>query len=127
MIRPKIETGAVLEYDLILINPKFIGDTAMQKQKDMENAMLKAHRDFITGLNESVKILENDIDEADQMEHICTDEWCLATEHYIDELHKNIYSISEPRWAMDEDSKKIKELRKRIKKLYSQFEQMHHA
>lgn len=97
----------------------------MQKQKDMENAMLKAHRDFMNGLEESVVILEKDLGDADEMEHICTDEWCRATENYIDELHKNIYSISEPRFATAEDSEKIKELRRRIKKLYSQFDKIH--
>lgn len=97
----------------------------MQKQKDMENTMLRTHRRFIEGLEESVSILEKDLGEADEMEHVCTEEWCQATEDYIDELHKNIYSISEPRWATLEDSEKIKELRRRIKKLYINYEKIH--
>ena len=96
----------------------------MQKQKDMENIMLKTHRDFIAGLEESTTILEKNIEDAGKMEHICTDEWCMATEDYIDELHKSIYSISEPRWATEEDSKKISDLRKRIKKLYTKYEKV---
>jgi len=97
----------------------------MQKQKEMENTMLRTHRRFIEGLEESIAILENDLGEADEMEHVCTDEWCQATEDYIDELHKNIYAISEPRWVTDEDSVKIKELRRRVNKLYSNYEKIH--
>ena len=50
----------------------------MQKQKDMEDIMLKSHRDFIAGLGKSISILEKDISEAGEMENSCTDEWCLA-------------------------------------------------
>jgi len=97
----------------------------MQKQKDMENTMLQAHRDFIAGLEKSIAILENDLGEVGDMAHVCTDEWCQATEDYIDELHKNVYSISEPRWATAKDSEKIKELRQRLKKLYNKYEKIH--
>ena len=97
----------------------------MQKQKDMENTMLRAHRDYFAGLGESIAILEKDLGEAGKMEHVCSAEWCQAIEDYIDELHKSVYSISEPRWATDEDSRKIKELRQRIKKLYTRFVSLH--
>ena len=93
----------------------------MQKQIDMEQAMLTAHREFITGLEKAIDLLEKDIAEATDMTHICTDEWCKATENVIDELHKSIYSISEPRWLTNEDSKKISNLRKRVKSLYTQY------
>ena len=93
----------------------------MQKQKDMENTMLMTHRNFVEGLDETISMLEKDIGEAGTMEGVCTDEWCRAMEDYIDELHKNVYSISEPRWATSEDSQKIKDLRRRIKKLYNQY------
>ena len=96
----------------------------MQIQKEMENTMLKAHRDFVAGLEESISLLEKDINEAGKMESVCTDEWCQATEDFVDELHKYVYSISEPRWATAEDSKKIKDLRRRIKKLYGKFEKV---
>jgi len=93
----------------------------MLKQKDMERTMLLAHREFMTGLEKSIDMLESDINEATEMDEICTDEWCKSTELYIDELHKNLYSISEPRWADPEDSRKIHELRDRIKKLYAHY------
>lgn len=93
----------------------------MQKQTDMELAMLTAHREFMNGLEKALEMLEKDIAEAGEMSHICTDEWCQATESVIDELHKSIYSISEPRWLSSEDSQKIRDLRQRVKNLYAQY------
>jgi hypothetical protein len=93
----------------------------MQRQKEMENAMLMAHREFVRNLEKSLDILDKDIQEASEMEDICTDEWCYSTDVTLDELHKLVYSISEPRWATEEDSKKIKNLRTRIKDLYAKF------
>ena len=93
----------------------------MRKQKDMEHAMLLAHREFMEQLNKALDVLDSEIKEAKEMEDICTDEWCYSTDVVIDDLHKQVYSISEPRWATEEDSRKIKELRKRIKALYTKF------
>lgn len=98
----------------------------MQKQIDMENAMLMAHRDFVANLEKSLDMLDKDIDEAAEMSQICTDEWCLATEDVIDELHKSIYSISEPRWATNEDSKHIRSLRNRVRDLYAKYKSVKH-
>ena len=93
----------------------------MMRQKDMEQALLLNHRQFVNGLEKSISILENDIHEAEGMDIICTDEWCKATENFIDELHKDIYAISEPRWADTEDSARISRLRKRVKELYVHY------
>ena len=93
----------------------------MMKQKDMEQAMLMNHRQFVDGLEKSIEMLEDDIHEAEGMDKICTDEWCKATENFIDELHKDIYAISEPRWADENDSRKIRELRKRVRDLYVHY------
>ncbi len=93
----------------------------MQQQKEMEAAFGRMHSDFINGLSNSLDVLDKDISEAKEMQHICTDEWCRATEHYLDELAKMVYSISEPRWQSDEDSAKIRQLRERIRDLYLQY------
>jgi IS1 family transposase len=93
----------------------------MQMQKKMELDMLTNHREFVANLEESVVQLDKDIKEAMEMEHICTDEWCRATENVIDELHKAVYSISEPRWATAEDSKKISHLRQMVRDMYVYF------
>jgi hypothetical protein len=93
----------------------------MQRQIEMEETMLRAHREFMINLEKSIELLAQDISEAAEMTEICTDEWCNATENVVDELHKCIYSISEPRWLTEEDSKKISNLRRRVHDLYAQY------
>lgn len=93
----------------------------MKRQIEMEELMLRAHREFMEYLEKSLNLLAKDIDEAKEMEHICTAEWCLATESVLDELAKVIFAISEPRWLSREDSKKISDLRHRIHDMYAQY------
>ncbi|GAB6191602.1 hypothetical protein [Desulfocastanea catecholica] len=93
----------------------------MEQQKRMEESFLRTHRDFIANLTASLDVIGKDINEAKEMQSMCTDEWCQATESYLDELAKMIYSISEPRWLSDEDSDRIRQLRKRIHDLYAQY------
>lgn len=93
----------------------------MKQQKVMEESFLKAHREFITNLTASLELLDKDIGETKEMQRICTDEWCQATETNLDELAKIIFSISEPRWITDEDSKRIRMLRHRIHDLYAKY------
>jgi hypothetical protein len=93
----------------------------MLRQKDMEYSMLLAHRQFITGLEKSIEMLNEDINEVEGIGGECTDDWCKAREDYLDYLHKSVYAVSEPRWAEKEDTQKIHELRNRIKDLYVQF------
>ena len=93
----------------------------MEQQKKMEASFARMHSDFINNLSSSLDVLDKDIGEAKEMHSICTDEWCQATESYLDELAKMVYSISEPRWQSDEDSAKIRQLRERIHDLYAQY------
>ena len=93
----------------------------MKKQKEMEESFQRAHSEFIDKLANAVDQLESDINETANMEHICTDEWCQATETVLDDLAKMIYSISEPRWQSREDSQKIKKLKGRIHDMYAQY------
>ncbi len=93
----------------------------MLRQKDMEDNMLVAHREFITGLEKSLDMLRDEVGEVESISGGCTDEWCRAREDFLDYLHKSIYAISEPRWADKEDSEKIHELRNRVKDLYVYF------
>ena len=96
----------------------------MKRQNEMMESFVMAHREFVKNLERSARLLEKDINEAAEMEKICTDEWCLATEHTLDELTKSIYTISEPRWATDKDSLKIKNLRRSVHDLYANFKRV---
>lgn len=96
----------------------------MERQRQMEDAFLKAHREFISSLDNSLEILQKDILEVEHMEQKCTNEWCEATETYLDDIAKMIFSISEPRWLTKEDSKRIRVLREGVHDLYSHYKQV---
>ncbi len=93
----------------------------MKRQVEMQESMLRAHRDFMENLEKSIALLDKDLAEAREMAHVCTDEWCAAIEGNLDELAKIVFSISEPRWLSQEDSKKISALRHRIHDLYAGY------
>lgn len=97
----------------------------MLRQKDMESSMLRAHRQFITGIEQSLELLSEDIEEIEGIKGECTDEWCKSREDFLDYLHKSIYAVSEPRWAEKEDSDRISGLREKIKNLYNEFKGIH--
>ena len=96
----------------------------MKRQVEMEETMLRAHRDFMTNLEKSIVLLEKELEEAGAVATVCTDEWCLATEGVLDELTKLIFSISEPRWLTKEDSAKLVALRHRAHTLYARYKSL---
>lgn len=94
----------------------------MSMPKDeIQRDMAEAWSIFVAALGKSLSKLEKDIQEAGDMAHECTSEWCEATEHVIDELSNALFSISEPRWLDKAMSDKIKELKYRVYKLYSNY------
>jgi hypothetical protein len=93
----------------------------MKQQKEMIESFLMAHRDFMKGLDNSFQIIERDLKEAADFDTNCTEEWCTTLESTIDELAKFVYSISEPRWLSDKDSKMIRDMRHRIHDIYAKF------
>jgi hypothetical protein len=90
-------------------------------QSIIQDDLVETWRAFIDNLEKSLDVLEKGIDEAVEMSDICTSEWCVATEHVIDELSNSLFSISEPHWSTDEDSKKIKALKRRVHDVYAKF------
>ena len=97
-----------------LIQEKFRADT------------LDAWGAYVTALETSLDDLEKDIEEAAEMSRHCTSEWCEATEHVIDEINDALFTISEPRWASDEDSRRIKALKRRVRELYAKYKAAPH-
>lgn len=93
----------------------------MKKQKEMVESFQMAHRDFIKNLEVSLDILDHDISEAKEVDLVCTGTWCKAIENSIDELSNYLYSISEPRWVSDADSKQLHRMRTRIHDMYTKY------
>jgi len=75
---------------------------------------------LVENLEKSRDLLEKEIDFTSKMVDACTMAWCQATEHAIDEISNSLFSISEPSWSTDEDSKKLKALKKRVHDVYAQ-------
>ena len=93
-------------------------------QMRVQDNVLDSWRVQLRGLEESLELLEGGIKEAAEMANICTDEWCQATEHVIDDLNNALFSISEPHWAPEEDSRKLKDLKKRVHRLYAGYKSL---
>lgn len=87
-------------------------------QMNAETSILKGWRTLVTNLEESLDSLERGIKEAEAMDAVCTPEWCRSNERIMDELNNRLFSISEPTWSTDEDNKRLKDLRRRLKNLY---------
>lgn len=82
----------------------------------------KAWQAWLDGLDETLEEVDECLEQASDVQEICTDEWCEATDTLLDDLNHVLFSISEPKWTSQEDSQKIKDLRKRARKLYERFE-----
>ena len=80
--------------------------------------MNEAWNTYAKELEKSPAMIEKYIEEAKEIAGVCTDEWCNATEHVLDELEDAIFSISEPRWFSKENSKRIKALKRRLYVIY---------
>lgn len=90
-------------------------------RNESQQEFVEAWRTYLGALETSLGKLEADIKEASEMAGICTDEWCAATEHVIDDLSNALFSISEPRWSEPGDSRKIKQLKRRVHDLYADY------
>jgi hypothetical protein len=89
--------------------------------KRITDSMEASWKEYMSGLEQSLRDLEADIEEAAGMSETCTAEWCTATEHVLDELANSLFSIHEPRFASEDDTAKLKELKKRVHDLYARY------
>ena len=94
---------------------------AKEPYKSIAGHMDTGWREYLNGLEQSLNQLEKDIQEAGEMSQVCTSEWCTATEHVIDELANALFSIHEPSFASEQDTKKLKDLKKRVHDLYAKY------
>lgn len=94
----------------------------MSMPKDeIQEEMTQAWGTYVAALGKSIALLEKRIEEATEMANVCTNEWCQATEHVIDDLGNALFSISEPRWMDDAQSRKLKKLKHRLHDLYANY------
>lgn len=93
----------------------------MKKQTEMVESFQLTHSDFMKNLSVSIDLLDHEISEAKEVDTVCTGTWCKAIENNIDELANSLYSISEPRWVANSDSKELSDMRIRIHDLYTKY------
>jgi len=89
--------------------------------RDIMGNMEESWKTYMENLNKSLDMLDENIEEVSQMQDACTSEWCEATEHVLDDLSSDVFSISEPRWAPKEVSDKIKALKQKTHALYAKY------
>ena len=89
--------------------------------RDLLGHMGESWKTLIENMNISLDMLEENLDEVAQMSDACTSEWCEATEHVLDDLSNAVFTISEPRWASEEQSAKIRSLKRRVHDLYAKY------
>ncbi len=90
----------------------------------LQETLVGAQKEFIEQIEEAINRLEAEIKEASEVEHAGHEEWQRSIEGYIDELHRVIFSLAEPRYGSEEDHKKIAALRKKLRDLYADFKNM---
>ena len=95
--------------------PKDSFDPAIQE------SVIQNWRQFMDNMEKSLDLVEDQLDQAAEMTEICTSEWCEATEHVLDDLGNWLFSISEPRGSSQEDSQRIRRLKKRLHDLYAKY------
>ncbi len=93
----------------------------MRKQKEMIESFQMMHRGYIKNFNNCLKKIETDFEESREIDEICTGEWCRAIEFSLDEMAKDLYSISEPRWVADDYSRTLRNMRRRLHDLYAKY------
>jgi len=93
----------------------------MKIQKHMIESFQLTHGNFMQNLNVSLDMLDHDISEAKEIDTICTGAWCKAIENSLDELSNYLYSISEPRWVSNTNSKQLSRMRIRVHDMYTKY------
>ena len=88
---------------------------------ELQKEMIEAWGTYLDALERSLDLLDVQIREAAEMAGTCTNEWCEATEHFIDDLSNSLFSISEPHWSSKEDEQRIKRLKHRVHDLYANY------
>jgi len=66
----------------------------------------------------SLEEMDRDLKEVSDFLCGCNDEWCLSAEHVADELEKELFSVCEPRWSSEGQSRQLKNLRCRLHRFY---------
>lgn len=79
---------------------------------------------YLNALEKAIDRIGADIDQSSRIAGLCTNEWCEATEYYLDDIAKALYAISEPRWSSPQDAQRIKKLKHKVHDMYADSRQV---
>ncbi len=82
-------------------------------------------KDFSESFEDSLRELERTINNISYLREVCRDALLEATECRLGEATAAAFAISEPHWASGEDTKKLRDLRKRLHDLYLDSKPVH--
>jgi hypothetical protein len=88
-------------------------------QSDPQVAAIEAWSQYLNSLHEGVERLQRLVTDVEEMRQVCSDEWCETTECLLGELTVAVFAISEPHWTAPEESRKIKDLKKKLHDLHA--------
>ena len=95
--------------------------TQLMECNDLVCCVNDAWGNFMDGLENSIRMLDEKLAEAEQMSSQVTGEWAVAIEHVMDDLSNFVFSISEPRGSSEAYSRRLKNLRHRLHEHYVRF------
>jgi len=101
-------------------SPKEDG-TMAQTKKSIEKDAMRSWTSDLSTLEQALRQMEKGIQDSISVTSACTNEWCESVEAVIDELTDAIYSLKVPRWADQEQSTRVKNLKKKAREVYAQY------
>ena len=96
-------------------------ESMKQTHGEVVSSMEQGWKAYLNGLEDSVNKLEKHIEETGKNKEYCTEDWCYATEHVLEDLVRAVFSTSAPKTASQEDMDKLHSLQRRVQNVYARF------
>ncbi len=90
-------------------------------KKTIKENTMTAWASYLSTLEHALLQMERSIEDSISVPSACTNEWCESVEEVIDELTEAIYAFNIPRWANQEQSARVKNLKKKAREVYAKY------
>ncbi len=80
---------------------------------------------FSESFEDALRKLEEIVNAVSELRQIWEDELCEGAEFLLGDATVAAFAISEPHWTSDEETKKLRDLKKRIHDLYQDSKPLH--
>jgi hypothetical protein len=101
-------------------------DIEMTKLDDAIMGSVRAPMDnawhtYMENLFAAMQKMEQTVSEAAEMPMDCTEAWCTNARALLDDLNHQLFSIHEPKWSTDQDSARIKSMKRKVYDIYARL------